>query len=66
MTWVAAWALVVIAFTVWWARAHPPKTDREQAREDIEQMEYLRAWREEREAAARAARDRRQVNEEHA
>lgn len=63
MTWLAAWALAIIAFTVWWAHSRSPKSDQERAREDAEQMEYLRAWREEREAAARATRDR---YEEHA
>lgn len=56
MTWIAAWVLASVAFTIAWALCVPPKTDRERAREDLEQMECLRVWREEREAARRALR----------
>lgn len=63
MTWVLLWLLISLAFAWGWSRALPPKSRHEQALEDEVQAEYLRAWREERERAARRAHD---AYEEHA
>ncbi len=50
MTWLVllAYVLGVAVFIVGWSRLKRDKTAEEQAREDEEQMEYLRRWRERR------------------
>jgi hypothetical protein len=51
---VLAWFAASALFAIAWSRAASPKTDLERQREDEEQVEYLRAWRELREERARA------------